>query len=76
MERIDYFIPRQLLYFFGAFWMVGTLPRMLGIVSPRAEFVDMVGIIDFCANVGFFGSLFYVIYAVVHNAKLNQNETS
>lgn len=73
MKRIDYFIPRQLVSFFGAFWFVGTLPRMLGILTTKPEFLDTIHIIDFFANVGFFGSIFYIVYAMVHNARLNEN---
>ena len=70
MKRIDYTIPRSLFLFFGGFWFVGSLPRMLGIITTKPEYSTVIPIVDMIATVGFFSSVFYVVYALVHNARL------
>ena len=74
-KRIDYFIARQLVFFFGAFCLVGAIPRTLGIIQTKPEFINFIGIVDFVAISGFVGAVAYTCYAIIHNAKLNNNET-
>ena len=72
MKRIDYTMPRTIAIFTMPSFMMCALPHYLGVTTIKPEFEVFRTIFDGSVTVALFGSLVYSIYAIIHNARLDQ----
>jgi hypothetical protein len=76
MKRIDYRMPRTIAFFTMPSVVICALPHYFGVTTIKPEFEIFRTIFD-CGVTGMFvGAVLYSIYAIIHNARLNNEETA
>lgn len=66
-ERIDYKLPRTILYASLVLFIFVTLPHLIGMFQIKQEYINLIVVIDSVILGAFLTSLIYSIYAIVHN---------
>lgn len=72
--RIKYAPIRQWVIFFLPAFLMCALPNYLGIATPKEDWVVFRFWFDLSVSVAFCGGVVYALYAVIHNALLEQNK--
>jgi hypothetical protein len=73
-SRKSYELPRTLLSVGIPWFMLGTLPRQIGIVATRQKYVTVMRIADRLMTIELLVGLGILCYYLVSNAKLRQND--
>jgi hypothetical protein len=76
MKRIDYRMPRTIAVFTMPSVVICALPHYLGVTTIKPEFEIFRTIFDGGVTGAFVGAVLYSIYAIIHNARLNNEETA
>lgn len=67
-KRYSYSTARSILLFTGAFSLVGSVPRALGIIGVKPG-MEWVYILDATVGLVFLGALLYSLWAIYKNAQ-------
>ena len=69
VRRLPYEPAKTLLMISFPWCCVGALPRLLGIITPRIEFVRTLRVVDIGMCVLATASFAYVAFAIIQNAR-------
>lgn len=67
-RRYSYSTARSILLFTGAFSLVGSLPRAIGMIGVKSG-MEWVYILDATVGLVFLGALLYSLWALYQNTK-------
>ena len=70
--RIDYQPLRKWTAFFFPAFVMCALPDYLGITNPKEAWVTFRFWFDLIVTIAFFGGVLFIVYAMVHNARLEK----
>ena len=72
LSRLSYEPAKSILTISACWSLVGTLPRLIGIATPKPQFVKVMFITDMTMTGLLLTSLAITIYTILHNAKERQ----
>jgi uncharacterized membrane protein len=70
MNRISYRMPRTIAVFTAPSVVICALPHYLGMTTIKPEFEIFRSIFDGSVTGLFIGSIVYLLYAIVHNIRV------
>lgn len=70
MNIISYRTPRTIAVFSAPYFVICALPHYLGITTIKPEFEIFRAILDGSVTGLFVGSIIYLLYAILHNIRV------
>ena len=71
--RKSYSAPRAALLATGAFCLTGSFPRLMGLLTTKPEYVEVMKWVDAFAVACLGLSILWAISVITHNARIRMN---
>ena len=71
-SRISYTFLRPAALFIGGFNLCGSIPRTLGIIATKPEYATFIAWLDGVSLTAMAAITITILWALVHNARIEQ----